>query len=213
VTESRLAEVELRWHASPLTRALVTCSAVAMAAAVIGARWELVAFAAPLLGVLCSIGWQRPVPRARVHGEPGMHRCFESETAHVTVWAEADGEPMRLAVDVVAGMTLDTTEAAPHRHTVAVSADRWGRYPVRARLVVSGRGGLLEGTGVADAAEIFVFPMAPPQSTAIPRTELLGTSDPASSTPTCAAMCRATNCARSTGRSAPVGAACMSPSG
>jgi uncharacterized protein (DUF58 family) len=173
VTESRLAEVELRWHASPLTRALVTCSAMAMAAAVIGARWELVAFAAPLLGVLCSIGWQRPVPRARVHGEPGMHRCFESETAHVTVWAEADGEPMRLAVDVVAGMTMDSTEAAPHSHTVAVSADRWGRYPVRARLVVSGRGGLLEGTGVADAAEVFVFPMAPPQSTAIPRTELL----------------------------------------
>jgi uncharacterized protein (DUF58 family) len=31
----------------------------------------------------------------------------------------------------------------------------------------------LEGTGVVDAADVFVFPLAPPQSTAVPRTELL----------------------------------------
>ena len=144
-----------------------------MAAAVIGLRWDLVAFAAPLLGVLCSIGWQRPLPRARVRGEPGMHRCFESETTRATVSVEADGEPVRLTVDVVEGMTAEAEEVAPHRQTVVVSADRWGRYPIRARVAVSGRGGLLEGTGVVDAAEVFVFPMAPPQSTVIPRTELL----------------------------------------
>ncbi|MEO3759613.1 DUF58 domain-containing protein [Mycobacterium sp. B14F4] len=171
--EQRRSEAELRWRASALTRALVTCAAVSMAAAVIGSRWELVAFAAPLLGVLCSIGWQRAVPRVHVRGEPGMHRCFESETAQVSVSAEAEGEPLRLTAEVVAGMTLEVEQTVPQGQTVAVVAERWGRYPIRARLSVSARGGLLEGTGVVDAADVFVFPMAPPQSTAIPRTELL----------------------------------------
>src|SRR5262249_33311196 len=68
VIETR--EVEFRWRASQLTRAIATCAGVALAAAVIGARWQLIAFAAPLLGVLCSISWQRPVPTIQVHGEP-----------------------------------------------------------------------------------------------------------------------------------------------
>lgn len=172
--EARTTEAGLRWRASPLTRALLTCAAVALAVAVIGSRWELVAFAAPLLGVLCSFGWQRPVPKVHVHGDPGMHRCFESEPAQVTVWAEADGEPVRLTVGAVSGMTLEVTEDAwPQRKTVIVAADRWGRYPIRAHLTVAARGGLLEGTGVVDTSDVYVFPMAPPQSTATPRTELL----------------------------------------
>lgn len=171
--ESRVTEAELRWRASPLTRALLTCAAVSLAVAVIGLRWELVAFAAPLVGVLCSIGWQRPVPNVRVHAQPGMHRCFESESAQVTVSAEAEGDPVRLTVAAVPGMTVDVKAAAPHQQTVEVRADRWGRYPIRAALTVTARGGLLEGTGVVDAADVYVFPVAPPQSTVIPRTELL----------------------------------------
>ena len=85
VIETR--EVELRWRASQLTRAIATCAGVALAAAVIGARWQLIAFAAPLLGVLCSISWQRPVPKIRVHGEPDSQRCFENEQARLKVWA------------------------------------------------------------------------------------------------------------------------------
>jgi uncharacterized protein (DUF58 family) len=56
---------------------------------------------------------------------------------------------------------------------VTAAADRWGRYPVMARVNVVGRGGLLLGTGVVEAADVFVFPLAAPQATAIPRTELL----------------------------------------
>src|ERR1700758_762865 len=80
-------EVEFRWRASQLTRAIATCAGVALAAAVIGARWQLIAFVAPLLGVLCSISWQLPVPKIRVHGEPDSQRCFEGERARLTVWA------------------------------------------------------------------------------------------------------------------------------
>lgn len=65
---------------------MATCAAFALAAAVIGARWQLIAFAAPLLGVLGTISWQPRVPAVAVHAEPDTQRCFEGEPAHVTVW-------------------------------------------------------------------------------------------------------------------------------
>ena len=47
--------------------------------------------------------------------------------------------------------------------TVEVSAERWGRYPIGATVDVVAGGGLLAGTGTVEAAEVFVFPVAPPQ--------------------------------------------------
>ncbi len=52
-------------------------------------------------------------------------------------------------------------------------AARWGRYPIRARIDAVARGGLVTGTATVDAADVIVFPLTPPQSTPIPRTELL----------------------------------------
>jgi uncharacterized protein (DUF58 family) len=150
--------------------AAITCSAVTLAVAVIGAYWQLVAFAAPLLGVLCSIGWQRPGAAVVVHAEPAAHRCFETEPSTVAVWADG----AELAVSTVAGMRLENVaHSGVSRQTVTVSADRWGRYPVQARVRVLAAGGLLEGTATVDAADVYVFPMAPPHATGIPRTELL----------------------------------------
>jgi uncharacterized protein (DUF58 family) len=174
--ETRSAEVEFRWRPSPLTRAIVTCAAAALAVALIGGYWQLVAFAAPLVGVLVSIGWQREVPKVHVHAEPGWQRCFESEETRFTVWAAAEtgDAAVDLTLETVDGMRLETVEPVSRlRQTVAVTADKWGRYPIVARVSVVSRGGLVQGTAVADAADVFVFPLAPPQSTAIPRTELL----------------------------------------
>ena len=177
--ETRSTEVELRWRASPLTRAIFTCAAVALAVALIGGYWQLVAFSSPLIGVLVSIGWQRGVPMVHVHAEPGSQRCFESEETRLSVWAvsentEAGDAAVGLTLDTVDGMRLENVETVSNqRQTVAVAADKWGRYPIVARVDVVSRGGLVRGTGVVDAADIFVFPLAPPQSTAIPRTELL----------------------------------------
>lgn len=169
--------VEFRWRASGLTRAIATCAGFAMAAAVIGARWQLIAFAAPLLGVLCSISWQRPVPAIRVHGEPGAQRCFESEQAHVRVWITGEElglSTARLTVPDVEGMDLEIPNTvAGQEKTVAATAQRWGRYRIAARVDVLARGGLLTGTAVVDAAEVIVFPLTPPQATPIPQTELL----------------------------------------
>jgi uncharacterized protein (DUF58 family) len=175
VIETRSTEVELRWRPSPLTRAVVTCAAAALAVALIGGYWQLVAFTAPLVGVLVSIGWQREVPRVHVHAEPGSQRCFESEETRVSVWAVAEGsdDGVGLTLEAVPGMRLETVDRVSQRQTVAVAAEKWGRYPIVARVNVVARGGLLLGTGVADAADVFVFPLVSPQSTAIPRTELL----------------------------------------
>lgn len=166
-----MTTVELRWRASPLTRSIATCAAVAIAAALLAGRWELATFAAPLLGVLCSIGWQRGKPSVTVQAEPVFQRCFEGESVLVTVSAGAeDGSVVTLDCSMVTGMELVGPTSLP---TLSVRASRWGRYPILATVRVSGRGGLLEGTGTADAAEVCVFPVAPPQSTAIPRTDLL----------------------------------------
>ncbi|OBG68126.1 ATPase [Mycobacterium sp. E3298] len=172
-------EVEFRWRASPLTRAISTCAGLALAAAVIGARWQLIAFAAPLLGALCSISWQRPVPTVRVHGNPDSQRCFEDDQARLRIWATEEGHAtgtsaIEVTVPPVEGMQLDVLDADfREAKTVAATAQRWGRYSIRARVDAVARGGLLSGTALVDAAEVIVFPLTPPQSTPIPQTELL----------------------------------------
>jgi len=174
VIETR--EAQLHWRASTLTRATATCAALALALALIGSRWQLIAFAAPLLGVLCSISWQRPMPTVKVHAEPGSQRCFETEQAQLTVWATTEnyGAAVGLTVSAVEGMRLEVLDrTSRQRQTVATTAERWGRYPIRATVEVVAHGGLLTGTGTVDAADVTVFPMTPPQPTALPPTELL----------------------------------------
>ena len=171
-----IREVQLQWRASTLTRAIATCAAVALALALIGSRWQLIAFAAPLLGVLCSISWQRPMPTVNVHAEPGSQRCFETEQAQLTVWATTEnrGVAVELKVSAVDGMRLDVVDRiSRQRQTVATTAERWGRYPIRATVEVVAHGGLLIGTGTVDATDVAVFPMTPPQATGLPQTELL----------------------------------------
>ncbi|MEO8814614.1 MAG: DUF58 domain-containing protein [Mycobacterium sp.] len=172
----RHADVEFRWRASPLTLAIATGAAVALAAAMIGSRWQLIAFAAPLLGVLCSVSWQRPRPAIRVHAQPPLQRCFESEQAPLSIWLTT-AEPGEVCVEltVVAdpAMHLDVRdEGAGWRKAVSARAVRWGRYPIRTRIDAVVRGGLLSGTALADVADVVVFPLAPPQLTPIPRTDL-----------------------------------------
>jgi uncharacterized protein (DUF58 family) len=169
-------EVQLRWRASTLTRAVATCAAAALAVGLIGSSWQLVAFAAPLLGVLCSISWQRPLPKVTVHAEPASQRCFETEQVQLTLSADTEtfGVAIGLSASALDGMRLEVVEReSAQRQTVATTADRWGRYPIRATVDVVAHGGLLVGTGTVDATDVTVFPLTPPQSTMLPRTELL----------------------------------------
>ncbi|HME16186.1 MAG TPA: DUF58 domain-containing protein [Mycobacterium sp.] len=170
------SEAHLQWRASTLTRAIATCAALALALALIGSRWQLIAFAAPLLGVLCSISWQRPLPKVNVHAEPASQRCFETEQVQLTVSATSEtfGVATELTVSAVEGMRLDVLDrTSRQRQTVTTTAERWGRYPIRATVEAVAHGGLLTGTGTVDAADVTVFPMTPPQATGLPQTELL----------------------------------------
>ncbi len=172
-------ELEFHWRASQLTCALAACAGIALTAAVIGDRWQLIAFVAPLLGVLCSIGWQRPVPQLRVHAEPDSQRCFEGEQVRLRVrvtqaGAASGSATVELTISAVDAMEIEVLESdSDQAKIVSVKAQRWGRYPIRARIDVLARGGLLAGTANADAAVVIVFPLTPPQSTPIPQTELL----------------------------------------
>ncbi|GBG36666.1 hypothetical protein NJB14197_12310 [Mycobacterium montefiorense] len=92
--------------------------------------------------------------------------------------AQESGAPVPWAVELtvpaVDGMELEVVASEPpYAKTVAAVAQRWGRYAVGARVDAVARGGLLTGTATVDAADVIVFPLTPPQSTPIPRTELL----------------------------------------
>ncbi|WP_230987548.1 DUF58 domain-containing protein [Mycolicibacter heraklionensis] len=170
-------DVAIHWRASPLAKALATGAALALVVAVGASRWQLIAFAAPLLAVLCSLERQRPVPALRVHATPAVQRCFETESVELVLGAttsDPDVDRLELAVSAHPALTLTAGTTAPGcRKAVTATAGRWGRYPIRATLGAVGRGGLLVGTGTVDIAEITVFPPAPPQSTPLPRSELL----------------------------------------
>jgi uncharacterized protein (DUF58 family) len=173
-TETRRLEVGFRWGASPLAIALATCSAAAIGLGLAGSRWQLIVFAAPMLGVLWSIGRQPSTPRTHVCVQVESVGFFEREQIRLSIWVETDSNSaaVELAVSPVTGMTIQVVERDSRRLTVTCAAARWGRYPIRAHVTANARGGLLAGTATLDAVELYVFPVAPARSTAIPRTEL-----------------------------------------
>jgi uncharacterized protein (DUF58 family) len=176
MADFRQVEVELSSRTTELARMLLICAVAALAAALMSGRWALIAFAAPLLGVLCSAGWQRPLSSMVVRAAPEVLRCFEGEREHLEVElrAAADAGSASLEVTAPDGMGVELLESGDlHRQAIAVSADRWGRFPLRARVDVVAPGGLLAASGSAEISEVFVFPLIPPPSTAMPRTEML----------------------------------------
>jgi uncharacterized protein (DUF58 family) len=172
--ETRRVEVELRWGASRLTQALATCSAVAIGLGLAGPRWQFVVFAAPMLGVLWSIGRQPRLPVTHLCVQAESVGFFEQEHIRLSIWVETDSDDaaVGIAVSAVAGMTIEVVEQDSDSVTVVCTAERWGRYPIRAHLTASARGDLIAGTATLDAVQLYVFPIAPARSTAIPRTDL-----------------------------------------
>lgn len=171
MNEDRETDVELCWSVSPLARAMATCSAVVLAAAVFGSRWELIVFAAPLLGVLWSGRWRQAARTVRIHSSPGQQYFFEAEQARFTVSVTAEA-PVAMTLSAVSGMDIEIVDVAADKQSFAVSASRWGRYVVRAHIEGFAAGGLLCGTATVDVAGCCVFPIAPPQATGLPRTQL-----------------------------------------
>lgn len=165
-------EVQFRWRAAPFALAVATCSAGALAVAMIGPQWNLLVFAAPLLGVLASAGFQRRATSVWVLARPRRARCFETETVRVGVEVQAEG-PVELRVTADPALVIDVVERRREGSTVDVCAQRWGRYPMVASVRGLAPGGLFVREGEVEVAELTVFPLAPPQGVPMPRSELL----------------------------------------
>ncbi|MFH5231240.1 DUF58 domain-containing protein [Antrihabitans spumae] len=163
-------EVAMRWSPSALTLSVVTCAAAALAVAVIGSSWQLLAFAAPLIGVLASVLWQQREATVRVTASPGLVRCFETEDAEIEVrfdTTDSSNSVVRVAPTAVRGLDVEADG-----DTLRVSAQRWGRYLPMVRVEATAAAGLLVGTADAQVGEVHVYPLAATQRTPIPRIDL-----------------------------------------
>ncbi|MEU2031715.1 DUF58 domain-containing protein [Nocardia amamiensis] len=175
---SSAVDAELRWRPAPLVFMLAVCAAAALVLAVLLGRWQLVVFAAPLLGVLATAPWQQSATRIQIDGG-GTLRCFESEEVTLTVAAfvEKGHALLRLKPKGSPGLGLRVEEAidsgvAPAGLRLALTADRWGRYPVSVRVSALSPAGLAIATVVLPAGELFIYPITDPQRMRLPRTEL-----------------------------------------
>jgi uncharacterized protein (DUF58 family) len=165
---------EIRWRPSRLALSFATSAAASLALAVIAGRWQLIIFVAPLLGVLAVPQWHRPHSRVRVHATPPLVRCFESEDARFTVAVQptASDAVLQLRAPEVAGLEVDLAPGHSDRATLCVRAQRWGRYRVPVEVAAVSRSGFFIGTATVPVGELFVFPIADPQTTQLPRAQL-----------------------------------------
>ncbi|WP_227998192.1 DUF58 domain-containing protein [Nocardia australiensis] len=175
---STTVDAELRWRPAPLVYMLAGCAAAALVLAVVFGKWQLVVFAAPLLGVLATAPWQQSSTKIQVN-DGGTLRCFESEEVVLTVAAsvEAGHALLRMKPDKVAGLGIEIEEAndsaaAPAGLRLGLTAQRWGRYPLSVRVSALSPAGLSLATVALPAGQLFVYPITDPQRMRLPRTEL-----------------------------------------
>lgn len=175
---STAAEAELRWRPAPLVYMLAVVSALALVLAIVLGKWQLVVFAAPMLGVLATAPLQQTRTRIQVDGA-GTLRCFETEevTLPIAAFVESGHALLRLHPESIGGMELRVEEtvdsgAAPAGLRLALSSPRWGRYPVPVRVSALSPAGLAVASVRLPAGQVFVYPIADPQRMRLPRTEL-----------------------------------------
>ncbi|KAF0958772.1 DUF58 domain-containing protein [Rhodococcus sp. T7] len=166
-----MTEHLLTWRASPAALALTTCAAVALTAGVVGRWWELMVFAAPMLGALGALTWlPRPASGVRVDSSGDVLRCFESESVRFSVDVTTCGGAAELAVAPASSDNYRVEQTGVGEYLV--SADRWGRYIPALIVTARAGGGLLTATARVPAAELRIFPLAPPMPTPLPHAPL-----------------------------------------
>ncbi|MFR9752857.1 DUF58 domain-containing protein [Nocardia sp. 004] len=175
---SSAVATELQWRPAPLAFMLAGCAAAVLVFAVVLGSWQLVVFAAPLLGVLATAPWQQSRTIIQLDGGDTL-RCFESEEAVFTVAAfvERGHALLRLKPEHLPGLEMRVEAAGdsgqePARLRLALCARRWGRYPVSVRVSALSPAGLAVATAVLPAGQLFVYPITDPQRMRLPRIEL-----------------------------------------
>ncbi|WP_239476898.1 DUF58 domain-containing protein [Nocardia arizonensis] len=175
---STAVEARLHWRPAVLVYMLATCAAAALVVAVALGRWQPVVFAAPMIGVLATAPWQMSRTRIQVDGG-GIHRCFETEEVVFTVaaWVDSGHALLRMKPEPLPGLGITVEEStdsgeAPAGLRLALTADRWGRYPSHVRVSALSPAGLAVATAILPAGQLFVYPITDPQRLRLPRTEL-----------------------------------------
>ncbi|WP_405488329.1 DUF58 domain-containing protein [Nocardia sp. NBC_00511] len=171
-------EAELRWRPAPLVFMLAAVSGPALVLALILGNWQLVVFAAPMLGVLATAPLQQSRTKIQVDGS-GVLRCFETEEVVLTAAAfvESGHALLRLHAQTIPGMDTHIEETvdsgpAPAGLRLALSAARWGRYPVPMRVSALSPAGLAVASVQLPAGQVYIYPITDPQRMRLPRTEL-----------------------------------------
>ncbi|WP_232839736.1 MULTISPECIES: DUF58 domain-containing protein [Nocardia] len=175
---TRTVDAELHWRPAALVYMLAVCAGAALVAAVAFGQWQPILFAAPMLGVLATARWQQSRTRIQVDGG-GTLRCFETEEVvlPVAAYVDAGHALLRLKPEPVHGLGIEIEEAsdsgtAPAGLRLALTADRWGRYPCAVRVSALSPAGLAVATVVLPAGQLYVYPITDPQRMRLPRTEL-----------------------------------------
>ncbi|GAB11203.1 hypothetical protein GOARA_064_02050 [Gordonia araii NBRC 100433] len=175
-TVVRPNHVPIVWRPSPLTMSLATCAAVAVALAVLAGRWQLFAFAAPMVGILAATARPRDDAAAVwVRADPSVARCFEAETIDALLYPECDAPQSILTitgVDVDPGVEVELDPGAAGTATIRATAERWGRYRVGTHVQAITRSGFFAASVVVPAVDLWVFPVADPPATPLPDAEL-----------------------------------------
>jgi uncharacterized protein (DUF58 family) len=151
------------WRASERSLRLGTLAVAALAAALFtGHAWLLAAAAAPLalLALTLPAGSRPQRVEATAVVEP--RRCFEGEQLTATIAVTHDGAVGRLdpGITLGPGVRLDDLRIGSAHVTLALTAQRWGRWTVgTVDLDVYDAGGSARRTLRLDLGEVAVFPV------------------------------------------------------
>lgn len=163
-----MTDRRIEWGPASWLVTAVTLSVLAGSAVVLAGRFDLVVFAAPLLGALAGAWWSaRPDRTLGVSVTQSASRVFETETVTLSVELTAPAGVELVHVTLETSAELAAMPHALHRPSPALvrgewelRALRWGRGRVRVRVITRGAGGLLIGLVRCELTELSVFPHA-----------------------------------------------------
>lgn len=161
---------------SRLTARIALAAAAALAAAIATRRPDLIAFAAPLLGVLATGAARRRATTVSVHVDPADPRCFEGDEIQVDAECIAPGcDAVELRVVTGNGVEVlaEATDPLASGTTVrwVLRAPDWGRFAPSVRVHVRASAGLLAATETVHPLHVRVFPRP------LPTTDSLSSAD------------------------------------
>ncbi|HEY4006704.1 MAG TPA: DUF58 domain-containing protein [Pseudonocardia sp.] len=156
------------WEAAGWLSAVVFLAVLVVLGVVLVGRYDILVFAAPLLGALAGAWWSvRPERSLTVSASTSSARIFEGETVTLTMELSAPAGVDLLDIELLHGPGVVAERVSLRRPTRSsvrgeweLRGVRWGRADIRVRVDTQAASGLLTGSAEAGVAEVAVFPNA-----------------------------------------------------